>query len=164
MPKKLEFIYLIALERFIRALLTIYFGIQGLFVTTNRNIITEEFNELIKEFSFVSQNISNFLLHSQFINLIYKLIKIPSWEWITIFMLITIYGFIVLLEAIGLLLKKHWGVLLTLCSTTLWIPIEIYEMFNNFQTWKAVVFVVNLIILTYLARLIIIRKSVVKLT
>ena len=164
MLKKLEFIYLIALERFVRAILTIYVGIQGLFVTSNRNIITEEFNDLIKEFSFLGQNISNFLLHSQFINLIYRLIKIPSWEWITIFMLISIYGFIVLLESIGLILKKHWGVILTLCSTTLWIPIEIYEIFSKFQIWKVLVFGVNLIILTYLARIITFRKNMVKLT
>lgn len=164
MPKKFEFIYLIALERLARSLLTIYFGIQGLIYSTNRSFITEEFNILIKEFSIINQSISNILLHSQFINLLYKFIKIPSWEWVTIFMLITIYGFIVLLEATGLFLKKHWGVLLTFCSTTLWIPIEIYEIVKNLQVWKVVVFAINLIILTYLARIVVLRKNVVKLT
>ena len=164
MLKKFEFIYLIAFERLIRAILTIYFGIQGLTYSTNRSFITDEFNILIKEFSIINQSISNILLHSQFINLLYKFITIPNWEWVTIFVLISIYGFIVLLEAIGLFLKKHWGVLLTFCSTTLWIPIEIYEIVKNLQTWKVVVFVINLIILTYLARIVVLRKNVVKLT
>jgi uncharacterized membrane protein (DUF2068 family) len=164
MPKKFEFIYLIALERLARSALTIYFGIQGLIYSTNRSFITEEFNILIKEFSIINQSISNILLHSQFINLLYKFITIPSWEWVTIFVLISIYGFIVLLEAIGLFLRKHWGVILTFCSTTLWIPIEIYEIVKNLQVWKVVVFVINLIILTYLARIVVLRKNVVKLT
>ena len=164
MLKKFEFIYLIAFERLGRALLTIYFGIQGLIYSTDRNSITDEFNLLVKEFSVINQSISNILLHSQFINLLYKFIKIPNWEWVTIFILITIYGLIVLLESIGLFLKKHWGVLLTFCSTTLWIPIEIYEIVKNIQVWKVIVFVINLIILTYLARIVVLRKNVVKLT
>jgi len=164
MLKKFEFIYLIALERLGRAFLTIYFGIQGLLYSSNRNFITDEFNTLIKEFSMLNQSISNILLHSQFINLLYKFIKIPNWEWVTIFILITIYGLIVLLESIGLFLKKHWGVLLTFCSTTLWIPIEIYEIVKNIQVWKVIVFVINLTILTYLARIVVFRKNVVKLT
>ena len=164
MLKKFEFIYLIALERLARALLTIYFGVQGLVYATERNFIAEEFNILIKEFSIINQSISNILLHSQFINLLYKFIKIPSWEWVTIFILITVYGLIVLLEAIGLFLKKHWGVLLKIFSTTLWIHIEIYEMVKNLQIWKVVVFAINLIILSYLARIVVLRKNVVKLS
>jgi uncharacterized membrane protein (DUF2068 family) len=159
MLKKFDLIFVIAVERLIRALLTIYVGIEGLYVTSSRNILTEEFQELIRELSALNQGISNFLLHSRFIDLLFTIITIPSYEWITIFVLITFYGLVVLLESIGLILKKQWGIILTFTSTCLWIPVEIYELWHQLQIWKVVIFFINLFILIYLGRRIFTNES-----
>jgi uncharacterized membrane protein (DUF2068 family) len=62
-----------------------------------------------------------------------------------------IYAGIFLTEGTGLLLRKHWAEYLTLVSTALFIPVEVYECFHHFTGVKAAVLAVNVAIVWYLA-------------
>ena len=62
-----------------------------------------------------------------------------------------VYAAIFLTEGTGLLLRKHWAEYMTLISTGLFIPLEIYEIHRHFTIAKLVVTIVNVLIVWYLA-------------
>jgi uncharacterized membrane protein (DUF2068 family) len=62
-----------------------------------------------------------------------------------------IYAAVFLTEGTGLLARKHWAEYMTLISTALFIPLEVYEMVHHFTLLKLGVTVVNALIVLYLA-------------
>lgn len=62
-----------------------------------------------------------------------------------------IYSAIFLTEGTGLLARKHWAEYMTLISTGLFVPLEVYEIFRHFTWLKVAVTVVNVGIVWYLA-------------
>lgn len=62
-----------------------------------------------------------------------------------------IYAAIFLTEATGLLTRKHWAEYMTLISTGLFIPFEVWEIHRHFTMLKLGVTVVNAAIVWYLA-------------
>ncbi|HWF08313.1 MAG TPA: DUF2127 domain-containing protein [Bryobacteraceae bacterium] len=62
-----------------------------------------------------------------------------------------VYAGIFLTEGTGLLARKHWAEYMTLISTGLFIPLEVYEIYRHFTWVKLAVTVVNALIVWYLA-------------
>jgi uncharacterized membrane protein (DUF2068 family) len=62
-----------------------------------------------------------------------------------------LYAAIFLTEGTGLLARKHWAEYMTLISTGLFIPLEVYEIYRHFTMLKVAVTVVNVAIVWYLA-------------
>jgi uncharacterized membrane protein (DUF2068 family) len=62
-----------------------------------------------------------------------------------------IYASIYLTEGSGLLLRKHWAEYLTLISTGLFIPLEVFEIYRRFTLIRVAVLAINLAIVWYLA-------------
>lgn len=62
-----------------------------------------------------------------------------------------VYAGIFLTEGTGLLARKHWAEYMTLISTGLFIPLEVYEIYRHFTLTKLVVTIVNVLIVWYLA-------------
>ena len=62
-----------------------------------------------------------------------------------------VYAAIFLTEATGLLTRKHWAEYMTLISTGLFIPLEVWEIHRHFTMLKLGVTVVNVAIVWYLA-------------
>jgi uncharacterized membrane protein (DUF2068 family) len=62
-----------------------------------------------------------------------------------------IYAAVFLTEGTGLLARKHWAEYMTLISTGLFIPLEVYEIHRHFTLLKVAVTVVNVLIVLYLA-------------
>lgn len=62
-----------------------------------------------------------------------------------------LYSAIFLTEGFGLLARKHWAEYMTLISTALFIPLEVYEIHRHFTMVKLGVTVVNVAIVWYLA-------------
>lgn len=62
-----------------------------------------------------------------------------------------IYSAIFLTEGTGLLARKHWAEYMTLISTGLFIPLEVYEIHRHFTWLKLAVTAVNALIVWYLA-------------
>jgi uncharacterized membrane protein (DUF2068 family) len=62
-----------------------------------------------------------------------------------------LYAAIFLTEGTGLLWRKHWAEYMTLISSSLFIPLEVYEIYRHFTWLKVAVTVVNLLIVWYLA-------------
>jgi uncharacterized membrane protein (DUF2068 family) len=62
-----------------------------------------------------------------------------------------LYAGIFLTEATGLLRRRHWAEYMTLISTGLFLPLEVYEIVHHFTWIKVAVIVVNALIVIYLA-------------
>jgi len=62
-----------------------------------------------------------------------------------------LYAAIFLTEGTGLLARKHWAEYMTLISTGLFIPLEVYEIWRHFTMVKLGVTIVNVAIVWYLA-------------
>lgn len=62
-----------------------------------------------------------------------------------------VYAAIFLTEGTGLLARKHWAEYMTLISTGLFIPLEIYEIRRHFTMLRLAVTLVNALIVWYLA-------------
>ncbi len=62
-----------------------------------------------------------------------------------------VYAGLFLTEGVGLLTHKHWAEYLTIVSTALFIPLEIYELADRFTLIRFAVMVINLGIVWYLA-------------
>jgi uncharacterized membrane protein (DUF2068 family) len=62
-----------------------------------------------------------------------------------------LYSAIFLTEGCGLLARKHWAEYMTLISTGLFIPLEVYEIYRHFTLVKLGVTAVNVAIVWYLA-------------
>lgn len=61
------------------------------------------------------------------------------------------YAALFLTEGVGLALKQRWAEYLTLVATGLFIPVELYELWKQPGAAKAILLVINLCVLAYLA-------------
>ena len=63
-----------------------------------------------------------------------------------------IYGALRLIEGGGLIARKRWAEILTVVSTGLFIPLEIWEVIHKFTPLRVGAFALNVLILVYLIR------------
>ena len=61
------------------------------------------------------------------------------------------YGGLELVEGVGLWLDQLWAEYLTVIATSLFIPLELYELTVHPTVWKAGGILINLLIVIYLA-------------
>ena len=61
-----------------------------------------------------------------------------------------LYAALFATEGIGLLMRKRWAEYFTIVTTTLLIPLEIYEVVHKLTPGKVVVVIVNALIVWYL--------------
>jgi uncharacterized membrane protein (DUF2068 family) len=62
-----------------------------------------------------------------------------------------VYSSLQLTEGIGLWMEKRWAEYLTVVATSLFVPLEIYEIFEKFTWVRVVILILNLAIVWYLA-------------
>ena len=56
-----------------------------------------------------------------------------------------------IVEGVGLLLRRHWAEYLAVIATASFLPLEIYELVERVEASRALVVLVNLAIVVYLA-------------
>jgi uncharacterized membrane protein (DUF2068 family) len=63
-----------------------------------------------------------------------------------------IYASVFVIEGVGLMLRRMWAEVMTVIVTTSFIPLELYELVEHRSWAKAVVIVVNALVVLYLLR------------
>jgi uncharacterized membrane protein (DUF2068 family) len=61
-----------------------------------------------------------------------------------------LYAGMFLVEGVGLLMRKRWAEYFTIVTTSLFIPLELYELARHFTPLKVAVLFVNILIVAYL--------------
>ena len=64
--------------------------------------------------------------------------------------LLVAYATLEAVEMVGLWFAKRWAEYLTFVATTLFVPLEVYELLSSFGTLKLVTFIVNMAVVIYL--------------
>jgi uncharacterized membrane protein (DUF2068 family) len=64
------------------------------------------------------------------------------------------YGALELVEGYGLLRRRRWAEWLTVIATSLFIPLELYELVHRPSALKAAGLIVNVLIVIYLTRVV----------
>jgi uncharacterized membrane protein (DUF2068 family) len=62
-----------------------------------------------------------------------------------------IYSGVFLTEGTGLLMRKHWAEYMTVVSTGLFVPLEVYEVHHRFTWLRLMVLILNVATVWYLA-------------
>ncbi len=62
-----------------------------------------------------------------------------------------LYAGLFLTEGMGLLARKHWAEYLTVVSTSLFIPLEVYEIWHRFTWVRVAILIINVLTVWYLA-------------
>ena len=89
--------------------------------------------------------------HSKLLVLIHHALAISP-RWLTILTIgLPVYALIELVESVGLWLGQRWGEYFAMVATSLFLPLEVYELALGHITWlKVAAFVINLLLVIYL--------------
>ena len=143
-------IRLLAIERIARGV--ILFAVAGLTLklSTSSNPVIAYLGRLSNNSKALASQLGvDSILHQVIIKLQLILHRSPSsYRWLAFFL--TIYGLIELVEGLGLWFSKRWAEYLTVVATSLFVPLEIYEIFHHATITKISALIVNIIAIGYL--------------
>jgi phosphoribosylanthranilate isomerase len=80
-----------------------------------------------------------------------RLVGISSGQIAFWSMVALVYSAVLLVEASGLWLQKRWAEYLTVVSTALLVPLELYEIYERFTWVRIAILAINIFIVWYLA-------------
>jgi len=133
---------LISIEKTVKAIILIIVGLQLLTL----------FNHDVHAWAadFVTRHgidIGNRFVHAA----LERLVGITNGQIVTFSVVAFLYSIVLLVEASGLWLQKRWAEYLTVISTSLLLPLEIYEIFERFTWVRIAILAINIFIVWYLA-------------
>ena len=135
-------IHLISIEKTIKAVVLIVVGLKLL------TLVDQDVHAWASEF--VTRHgidVGNRFVHAA----LQRLVGVTNNQIITFGVVALVYSAVLLVEATGLWLQKRWAEYLTAISTTLLLPLELYEMYERFTWVRVAIFVINVFIVWYLA-------------
>lgn len=141
---------LISIERFLRGALLIAVGVSGLRITFSRNEFILEWQETISLISQFSPNLVDAITHSSIYSAILMIFQATPFKWIITFALLMMWGILILIEAVGLWFDLIWAEYLTTISTSVLLPLEMYEIFSKFSFYKLSILIINIGIVMWL--------------
>lgn len=140
----------LALERFARGLLIVIIAIEGLRITPNRTGAGSQWSDVLGQISKINVKFSDAILHSSIYEAFIKLLHVQTSTWILIFIALLLYGMLICVEGVGLWLDILWAEKLTVISTSLFIPLEIYELAKGFSIIKLSALAINIFLVIWL--------------
>lgn len=147
---KKYFLKFISIERFLRGSLLVAVGISGLRITFSRTAFISEWQESIKLISSFSPSLVDAVTHSSIYSAILNIFQATSFKWVITFILLMLWGIIILVEAVGLWLDLIWAEYLTTISTSALLPLEIFELYSKFSFYRLAILIINLGIIIWL--------------
>ena len=79
-----------------------------------------------------------------------KLVGVGNGQLITYSVVAVVYAALLFTEGVGLWFQKRWAEYLTSVSTALFIPVEIFEIYERFTWVRVAILAINLFIVWYL--------------
>jgi uncharacterized membrane protein (DUF2068 family) len=141
---------LLALERWVRGVVVLLLGVAVFKLRSTQVSIKELFDRDLKSlkpfFNQIHFNVSD----SSTINSIEKVLDAKSSTLNLIGAGVVFYGLLQIAEGIGLWSLKRWGEYVAVVGTTLFIPLEVYEVTEKATWLKIVVLLINIAAVLYL--------------
>jgi uncharacterized membrane protein (DUF2068 family) len=127
-------------------------GLAALRLSPQRKNSLSTWNDALETLSRANANISNSFLHSSLYLELFRLRNGEPFRWVILFAVITMYGCFICFEGIGLWLDIRWIEKLTVISTSVFIPVEIWEILQQLNIWKLAALILNLVAVVWLYR------------
>lgn len=141
---------LLAVERWIRGLIVVLLGVAVLRLESTQVSLQKLFDEDLKSLKPFFDQIHFNVSDSATIRSIEKVLHAKPSTLNLIAAGLFFYGALQIVEGIGLWSLKRWGEYVAVVGTTLFIPLEIYELTDKISWLKIAALVVNLAAVAYL--------------
>jgi uncharacterized membrane protein (DUF2068 family) len=141
---------LFAIERFFRFLLfaAIAYGIWRF--AHSRLTITEAFNRELPIVRSVARQLGLNIDQTGVVALIRRVLHISQSRLTLIAAGVSGVAVISFVEGIGLWLARRWGEYFAMVATSLFLPLEVYELSDKFTVTKLLLFLLNIVLVLYL--------------
>ena len=140
----------LAIERWVRGLLLIGLAVAVFRLKSAQVSLKELFERDLKSLDPFFRQIHFNVSDSSTIHSIEKVLHAKPSTLDLVAFAILFYGLLQVLEGIGLWSLKRWGEYVAVVGTTLFIPLEVYELTEKVSWLKIVVLVVNVAAVLYL--------------
>ena len=140
----------LAIERWLRALVLVLLGVAVLKLRTTQVSLQDLFEKDVRSLDPFFRQIHFRVSDSTTIRSIEKVLHAKPSTLNLIAVGLILYGALQLLEGIGLWSLKRWGEYVAVVGTTLFIPLEVYELTEKISWLKIVVLAVNVAAVLYL--------------
>ncbi|HEX3563756.1 MAG TPA: DUF2127 domain-containing protein [Acidimicrobiales bacterium] len=138
---------LIAIERGVHVVLYGALAILFFIFSRHHTAFQQDYNQLMNDLSGgdpASIQLRGVLGHLK------NLFKYTPTHLYELGIVLAVYAALEATEMVGLWLAKRWAEYLTLVSTTLFIPFEVYEISEGVSAFKVIILVINVAIVVYL--------------
>lgn len=140
----------LALERWVRGLIIVLLGIGVLRLKSTQISLQELFDRDLTALRPFFDQIHFNVQDSSTVNAIEKVLNAKPSTLNLIAAGLLLYGALQILEGIGLWSLKRWGEYVAVVGTTLFIPLEIYEVTEKATWLKIAVLIINIAAVLYL--------------
>jgi uncharacterized membrane protein (DUF2068 family) len=141
---------LLAVERWIRGTIVVLLGVAVFKLRSTqvsvKQLFDKDLSSLKPFFDQIHFNVSD----SSTVNSIEKALNAKSSTLDLIAFGLILYGALQLVEGIGLWSLKRWGEYVAVVGTTLFVPLEVYEVIDKVSWLKIIVLAINIAAVLYL--------------
>ena len=140
-----------AVERFLRFLIIGVAAYGVWWFKYDQAGIQRAYNNALPAIRALYQDLGFDVSHSKLLVLINHTLTISP-RWLTILTIgLPVYAVVELVESVGLWLGRRWGEYFAMVATSIFLPLEVYELAAGHITWlKVATFVINLLLVIYL--------------
>ena len=140
----------LAVERMIRGLLLVALG-YGLYrFDGSRQALQRVFDEYLPLLKPIADKVGVDLQQAGPVKLIEKALSMQHSTLLLVMLGVFAYAALQLTEGVGLWLLKRWGEYVAVVGTSIFIPLEVYELVEGFTWLKLAAFTVNVAAVVYL--------------
>ncbi len=140
----------LAIERWVRGLVLALLGVAVFRLKNTRVSLKELFERDLKSLDPFFRQIHFDVADSSTVNSIEKFLDAKPSTYTLIGTGLLLYGLLQVVEGIGLWSLKRWGEYVAVVGTTLFIPLEVYELTEKVSWLKLVVLLINIAAVVYL--------------
>lgn len=141
---------LLAVERFVRGLLLVALAYGVHRFNGSRDALQKVFDEYLPTLTPLADKLGVDLQHTGPVKLIEEALAARHSTLTLVSLGVLAYGGLQLLEGIGLWLMKRWGEYVAVVGTSIFIPLEVYEIVERVTWLRLVALAVNVFAVAYL--------------
>lgn len=141
---------LLAFERAVRGLLLVALAYGIYRFDGAKNSLNRVFQEYLPLLQPVAERIGVDLQDSGPVRLVQKALETSHGTLEMVALGVLAYGALELVEAVGLWLMKRWGEYVAVVGTGIFIPLEVYELFERVTWLRVLAFAVNVFAIVYI--------------
>ena len=148
--RDLAIMRIIAVERAFRGLVVVLLAVGVFRVRGAHDQLKEAFDRDLPLVRPIAEQIGWDMDSSKLVNLAIKAFSLSTGTLLLIAIVLLTYAAIEFIEAVGLWYAKRWGEYFAVIATSLFIPLEIYELSEKLSILKLGIFAVNVVAVIWL--------------